>query len=327
MPPIGTIDASLTDLLDDAEWMAQLVRTIATDFLRADGDVALRLPDGTYVVVPGAVVALAPGAVGCLDPDDLERLAQWLLGTGMWTWRHRAPLLNILGARAPVQAALLGQPSPTLAVRVLGAAGGRLSMAWALAAFVIDAKDVVDQGNPFWAFRERGSNYIADYQQGWFDLSLGAFAARPHPITAAVAAATFTSWVAWATWDERRRVTEAAMQGADVVQDTVRNAVRGAVDDAADAARAWLDDQEKDTGGPDQPPFLPTWVTLARKAVDGVEETVDTVDDKLDQAADKLRKTGRKAKQKVDDAVDDALEAGGKLWDEGAEKVGDVFRR
>jgi len=320
VPSTDPVCRELTAVLDGAEWMALDVREVAVAFLRADGEVAIGLPDGSFVAVPSGVLRLRPGLVVCLDAEDLERLAEWVLGAGQFAWRQRGPLLTLLGARAPVQLLLAGKASPTLLVRVLGPPGARLSLAASIASFVLDEKNVIEQGNPFWAFRERGSNYVADQQKAWFDLSLGAFAARPHPYTAGAVVLTGTAWWTWAIWDERRRFVERGVRAADTVQDDARNAAREAVDSAADAARSWLDDQV-DPGGPDRGPDIPTWVPPAKAAVDGVEKSVDAVDDTLDKAADTVRKTGRKAKKKVDDAVDGVLVAGGKAFDKAADKL------
>jgi len=309
---LGLIEHEVDDFLGDVYRLSAMVEEVAQAFLEADGMVALLAPGGGYTVRPAAAVLRRPGTIAGLTATDIGALGLWVLDTGLWGWERRQWVINLLGVRGPLEAILDRVVTPTLLPRVFGPGGGRLSRAINLANIVLDANTIQDQGNPFRAYRERGSNYVADHQQLWLDVALVAFLREPSPPTAVAVAVFTTSWAVWKTQDERRRATNRFIATADRTQDRVRNQARERIHRATDQIRGWAGDDPY--GGPVDPK-LPT--SPVEPMLDAVDDAADTTDRVADAIVSDVRHTVERTQDAVDAAVDGGLEIGEKLVDGG----------
>lgn len=226
----------------------------------------------------------------------------------------------------------LGQPLRTfLTGKKPRAVGGRLipavSLGLTAADVVEDFGAVLGQGNPFRAFQERGTNYMADVSEVQFDLALGLFTARPNPITAALALGAGVNWANWKTFDERRRAAARVVGTIDRAQDRGRDYARDAVLGLIGMARGTV-------GGPGRrnPSLLPPWTEpILDAAADAVEKSDEVADDLVDavregtkSAAEVLGWPVEEGLDAAEDVTDAATEGAEGVAEEGAEAAGEI---
>lgn len=125
------------------------------------------------------------------------------------------------GTRFPKESVLsrltwLRTPAAQTGFRWLGAAGG-------IASGALGTADLIRQGNPADAFRERGAGYVADVSGTAFGYASAAFFIAPNPVTAGAVVITGAVWVGAEVWD----------RWGDDVRDTYR-AARDAAGDFFD---------------------------------------------------------------------------------------------
>lgn len=222
--------------------------------------------------------------------------------------------------RPPLWMLVTGAVPPVLArfPKTVRTAGGRLipaiSLGFTAAAMLEDLGVVVNQGNPARAFGDRGTNYVADVAEVQFDLALGAFTARPHLVTAAVALGAGVNWGNWKTFDERRRAAGRVVETLDRAQDDVRDEARDVVTGVIDAARGALGG-----AGRAHPTLVPPWFD---PVLDAAEEVVEGADEAIDEAVGQVRDTTEEVTETFAEAVKVSLEAGAEVADEAIEGVG-----
>jgi hypothetical protein len=92
--------------------------------------------------------------------------------------------------------------------RGLGVVGGGVST-------VMDASNLVAQGNPVTAFKRDGSRYVADVARTGFSASSTAFLIAPNPVTGGAVIVTGTVWMGAEAWDHRAEIAHAASGAAN----------------------------------------------------------------------------------------------------------------
>jgi len=208
------------------------------------------------------------------------------------------------------------------AVDGTGPAAGRIGVTVFIGRTIADAKDLVDQGNPFRAFQRRGTDYLADVEQVRLDALLVLLGTRPSPLAAVAAAISFRTWAELATLDERRRIALAGVRGVDRLQDAGRDLAVDGLHRATDWLRTQLDGGPfgggRDRGPVVVPPLLPLprpFRTVAHEVLDRVDGTVEHLDDAADGAAGTARRAAKGAARAVSRASDAVLDAGARAVD------------
>jgi len=247
---------------------------------------------------------------------DLDRLADFVdavadalrAADASWLARYAAPVANLRGMQLLWRAAT-GSGSPV----------GRVDLGVLVARTVGDGGRVAAQGNPFRAFRRRGTNYLADLEQVRLDALLVALGYRPTPATAVAAAISLRMWAELASWDERRRLALGGLRAADHAQDQGRDLAIAGLQRVTSWLRAQFDGTlgDGDPGPVFIPPPLPLPRPLRLVAVDALDRA-DTVAGTADAAADRAARAARRAAHATAQAVSTASDA---VLDTGARAV------
>jgi hypothetical protein len=142
--------------------------------------------------------------------------------------------VEAIGARSQQFAAWMRQPATTVMLKRAGVVGGGVST-------VLDAKQLVDHGDPRKAFQREGAGYVADVARTGFSASSTAFLVAPNPVTGAAVVGTGVVWAGAEIWDNWDDITDLADETWDRATELFDAPVER-VEDALQAGREALDD-------------------------------------------------------------------------------------
>jgi hypothetical protein len=146
-------------------------------------------------VAPGGAGTLA-GYAAQLRTAALPTFNNGLLGKGV------AKGLSAIPASRGAGQWLSDAGRATPVFRGLGVAGGAFST-------VMDAKHVVEQGNPVTAFKQQGAGYVAGVARTGFSASSTAFLIAPNPVTGGAVIVTGAVWAGAEVWDHHEEIGHA----------------------------------------------------------------------------------------------------------------------